>query len=328
MGDIVLTSPVIRALWRRFPEARIDYVTKQQFAELVQTNPHLTTVYPYDSRSGLAGLRVLGQQLRKHQYDLLVDLHNNLRSRLLRGIIKAGHAVHFSKHLLRRTLLVKTGINVYSHPIMQVPDRYLRPLQQFGVKNDDGGLELFPTDAHREKVIAIFRRHHLTDDEVVVGLGPIASFPLKQWPVERFAEVGQALVQQYHVRILLFGGSPDLPLVEPLTGQIFNAPILLCGKLSMMESAVALQRCNLFVGNDTGTAHIAAAMGCKVVEVFGPTVEEFGFYPYKVPSEVVSTPLPCRPCTHTGKGRCKIKTHACMQDITSEDVLKAVNRLL
>jgi lipopolysaccharide heptosyltransferase II len=328
MGDIVLTTPVIRALRRKFPDARIDYVTKQEFAELVQTNPHLTNIYPYDSRNGFTGLRTLGRQLHEQQYDLLVDLHNKLRSRLLQRMIRPRQTVRFSKHILKRTLLVKTGLNLYTRPITQVPDRYLRPLQAFGVKNDDLGLELFPTEEQYAKVATIFRQHHLTDDELVIGLGPVASFPLKQWPVERFAEVGQELVRRHHARILLFGGPLDISCVEPLTERIPHEPIMLCGQLTMMESAAALQRCALFVGNDTGMIHIAAAMGRKVVDVFGPTVEEFGFYPYNIPAEVVSKPLPCRPCTHTGKGKCRITTHACMQDIQVEDVVNAVKRLL
>lgn len=328
MGDIVLTTPVIRALRRRFPEARIDYVTKHQFAELVQTNPHLTSISPYDSRTGFAGLRTLGRQFREQRYDLLVDLHNNFRTRLLQGMVRPRQTVRFSKHLVKRTLLVKTGLNLYARPIMQVPDRYLQPLRSFGVENDDVGLELFPTDEQYAKVAKIFRQHHLTDDELVIGLGPVASFPLKQWPVERFAEVGQELVRRYHARILLFGGPADISCVEPLIDKIPHEPIMLCGQLTMLESAAALQRCAIFVGNDTGMIHIAAAMGRKVVDVLGPTVEEFGFYPYNVPSEVVSKPLPCRPCTHIGKGKCRIVTHACMQDILAEDVVEAVTRLL
>jgi heptosyltransferase-2 len=294
----------------------------------VQTNPHLTNIYPYDSRSRFAGLRALGRQLRAQRYDLLVDLHNKLRSRLLQGMAHPHQTVRFSKHIIKRTLLVKTGLNLYTRHIMQVPDRYLQPLQAFGVKNDDIGLELFPTEEQYAKVATIFHQHHLTDDELVIGLGPVASFPLKQWSVERFAEVGEELVRRYHARVLLFGGPLDVPFVEPLVEKIPHEPIMLCGQLTMMESAAALQRCALFVGNDTGMIHIAAAMGCKVVEVFGPTVEEFGFYPYNIPAEVVSKPLPCRPCTHTGKGKCKITTHACMQDIPAEEVVDAVRRLL
>ncbi len=327
MGDIVLTTPVIRALRRTFPEAQIDYVTKRHFAELLHSNPRLNTVYAYDSRTGFAGLRALGKQLREQRYDLLVDIHNNLRTRLLHALIRPRRSVSYSKHLIRRTLLVKTGLNFYPRPILQMPDRYLHALNVFGVENDDAGLELFPTAEHRAKIAMLFQQYGVTENELVIGLGPIASFPLKQWPVERFAEVGQELVRRYQARIVLFGGPLDVEQVQPLVSQIPNNPILLCGQFAMLESAAALERCAMFVGNDTGTAHIASAMGCNVVEIFGPTVEELGFYPYHVPAEVVSISLPCRPCTHTGKGRCKITTHACLLDIPAARVLEAVERL-
>jgi ADP-heptose:LPS heptosyltransferase len=327
MGDIVLTTPVIRALRRRFPDARIDYATKPQFAELLSGNPHLHAVHVYDSGSGLTGLRAFGRQLREHGCDLLVDLHNNLRTRLLQVMIRPQRTARYSKHLIRRTLLVQTGLNCYPRPILQLPERYLRPLRAFGVDNDGAGLELFPNARQRETVAALLRQAQVSAGDLVIGLGPIASFPLKQWPVERFAEVGRALVRRYGARIVLLGGTLDIAQVRPLAAQIPNNPILLCGQLSLLESAAALERCALFVGNDTGAMHMAAAMGCKVVALFGPTVEELGFYPYGVPSEVVSIPLPCRPCTHTGQGRCKIGTHACLRDIPANQVLDAVERL-
>jgi heptosyltransferase-2 len=96
-----------------------------------------------------------------------------------------------------------------------------------------------------------------------------------------------------------------------------------------LESAAALKRCAVFVGNDTGTVHIATAMQRPIVVLFGPTVEEFGFYPYRTTSQVICKALPCRPCTHTGKGRCKIKeTHACMKRIGVEEVREAVEKML
>lgn len=327
MGDIVLTTPAIRALRRAFPEARIDYVTKRQFAGLLTNNPRLTSVHAYDSRSGIAGLRALGREFRGRRYDLLVDLHNNQRTRLLALLARPRRIARYAKYRIRRTLLVKTGLNLYPRPIEQVPDRYLRPLKPFGVMADHDGLELFPTAAERARAAALLDDAGVAADDLVIGLGPAASFPLKQWPVERFAEVGRELARRYGARIALFGGPDDVELLRPLMSEIPNRPLLLCGSLTMMESAAALARCALFVGNDTGAAHIASAMGCKVVTIFGPTAEELGFYPYQAASEVVSLPLPCRPCTPTGQGRCAFGTHACLRDLPAANVLEAVERL-
>jgi lipopolysaccharide heptosyltransferase II len=327
IGDIVLTTPLVRAVRRRFPNARIDFVTKREFAELMQTNPHITTVYPYDACTGIRGVFVLARQLRAQRYDLLIDLHKNFRTYCLRFLTNPGQIVAFAKQIVTRTLLVKTGINRYGK-VFPIPERYLKPLHRFGVVNDDQGLELFPTAADWSQVNTIFEQEHLAEGELVIGFGPITAHPLKQWPVERFMELGQQLVQCYGARILLFGGTMDVQKVQRIAEQIPNAPMVLCGRLSLLETAAAVQRCDLFVGNDTGIVHIAAAMQRKVIVLYGPTVEEFGFYPYRTQALVLCKTLPCRPCTHTGKGICRLKTHACMYHITTAEVIEAVGKML
>jgi len=311
----------------RFPNARIDFVVKQEFAELVRTNPHLTTVYEYESRTGLRGVCELGRQLRRQRYDLVVDLHKNFRSYLLRGLLSPVRITTYSKHLILRTLLITFGINRYRR-ITPVPDRYLTALTAFGVVNDGRGLELFPTAAHETNVNRIFDEAGVRDHEMVIGFGPVAAHPLKQWPLERFRDLGQELVRRYHARIALFGGARETPAGRQLAAQIPNAPLMLCGQLSLLETAAAIRKCAVFIGHDTGTAHIAAAMQRPVVALFGPTVAEFGYYPYGTRSIVISKPLPCRPCTPTGKGTCKLGTHACMTDITIAEVLTGLETLL
>lgn len=327
-GDIVLTTPLIRVLRKRFPDANIDFVVKQEFAEVVQTNPHLSTVYPYPAGTGLRGLFRLAQQLRPNQYDLCIDIHRNFRSYFLRFLLRPTFTATFKKYLLKRILLVKTGINRYAD-IVQVPARYLDSVKSFGVVNDGQGLEVFPTVQHEAKVKAIFEQEQLIEQDLAIGFGPIAAHSLKQWPLEKFVQLGRQLVQRHQARILLFGGPADVEQGRTIASQLPNNPILLCGRLSLLESAVALRRCALFVGNDTGTVHLAAAMQRPIVVLFGPTVEEFGFYPYGTDATVISKALPCRPCTHTGKGRCKIQeTHACMRRIEVEEVCAAVETLL
>ncbi|PIE35768.1 lipopolysaccharide heptosyltransferase II [candidate division KSB3 bacterium] len=329
IGDIVLTTPVVRAVRRAFPQARVDFLTKQAFTELLETSPHLDRVHAYDRRYHAQRLRQLGTSLRKNRYDLCIDLHNNLRSHLFRFLIRPRKTVTYSKQILRRTLLVKAGLNYYAD-IIQVPDRYLRPLAQFNIVGDSHGLELFPTEAHYTHVQAIFQQEHLDEEEPAIGLGPVASFPLKQWPIEKFVALGKLLAHQHQARIIIFGGPHDRDIGETIAKQLPNAPIVLCGHVSLLESAAALTRCAVFIGNDTGTVHIATAMQTPVVVVFGPTSEELGFYPYHAPqSQVICASLPCRPCTHTGKGKCKISdVHACMQRISVEEAQEAVSNML
>ncbi len=328
IGDIVLTTPAIRAVRRRFPQARLDMVTKRQFAELLETNPHLNHLYQYDARGGLRGLLALGRELRRVRYDLCLDLHNNFRSRLLRVMIGAAEHAAFSKQIVARTLLVRAKINRY-RGILPVAERYLNAAVRFGAQDDGAGLELFPTPEQEARVARLFEDYGLRGGEIAVGLGAMAAHPLKQWPLEKFAALGRRLAERHQARLIIFGGPADRRIGETLARQLPNRPIVLCGGVSLLESAVALKRCAVFVGNDTGTVHLAAAMRRPVVALFGPTVEEFGFYPYRTPARVIARALPCRPCTHTGKGRCRIREyHACMERITVEEVFSAVEELL
>ncbi len=328
IGDIVLTTPLIRNIRARFPEAQIDFVTKHEFFELLQTNPHLDTVYTYNSQSGLQGLWMLGLTLWHNHYNVCIDIHKNYRSYALRCLVRSTQTVTYSKHIIRRTLLVKAGVNYYTE-ILRIPERYLKQLKPFGVVDDGKGSELFPSETHYTKANSIFRQENLNEDQLAIGFGAIAAHPLKEWPAERFITLGRQLVRRHHARILLFGGPGDIQKVEHIAKQIPNDPIVLCGRLSLLESAAALERCILFIGNDTGTVHIAAAMKRNVIVLFGPTVEEFGFYPYGTRATVMCVSLPCRPCTHTGKGTCKIQeTHACMKKIRVEDVLENVEKML
>lgn len=328
IGDIILTTPLIRALRDRFPQARLDFVTKREFGELLETNPRLDQLYPYDTQSGAKGLSALARELRSNQYDLCIDLHKNLRSRHLRLLLHASRVVSYSKHMLPRTLLVKTRINCYKNP-RPIPERYLRQLAPFGVVPDGKGPELFPTEQQYATVRKLFEEEQISPRETLIGFGPIAAHPLKQWPQQKFVQLGQRLVQQYQSRILIFGAPSERHAGEELARQLPNNPLVLCGKLSLLESAAALKSCALFVGNDSSSVHMASAMGTPVVVIFGPTVKELGFYPYRIRSEVISTPLLCRPCTHTGKGRCKNKEHhACMERISVEEVAQAVTALL
>ena len=330
IGDIILATPLLRALRSRFPQARLDFVTKREFGELLDQNPRLDRLYLYDTQSGIRGLSALARKLRNNRYDLCIDLHKNLRSRHLRLLLRAPKVISYSKQLLIRTLLVKTGLNFYKKPLLQIPERYMQQLAPFGVEPDGKGPEVFPTDQQYATVRKLFNEEQVEAQETLIGLGPIAAHPLKQWPLEKFSELGRRLIHQYQARILIFGAPSERQAGETLARQLpDNSSLMLCGRLSLLEFAAALKSCALFIGNDSSSVHMASAMQTPLVAIFGPTTEELGFYPYRARSQVVSAPLPCRPCTHTGKGRCKIKEqHACMKRISVEQVVQAASALL
>lgn len=324
IGDVLLTTPLIRFLRREFQNAQIDFLVKSQYQELLVHNPHLDKIYTYDQKTGFKGLRQLKKELQKQGYDQIIDLHRNLRSFYLRSLYKGAKVVKFQKMALRRFLLVHFKLNLYRN-ITPVSQRYLNSLDS---KDDRLGLELFiPLDV-RGRIHRRLGTRGLDPNGLVIGFAPGAGFWTKRWPSEAFAHLGDLLSQNLDAQILLFGDQGDKKVCQRITELMHKQPIDLSGELSLLETAAAMERCSLVVTNDTGLMHIAAALKKKVVAIFGPTTEELGFFPYGTDYVVIQRELPCRPCSFHGSNRCKKGHFKCMRDISPEEVFQAVRGLL
>ena len=161
----------------------------------------------------------------------------------------------------------------------------------------------------------------------LLAVAPGARWPTKRWPVERFAAVAQELAQARQAAVVLLGGSEDIALAHELCRRL-RVPVLdSTGKLSLLHTAALLQQCHLLLSNDSGLMHMATALRVPVVAIFGPTVQEFGFYPFQARAQVVSAELPCRPCSTKGSTRCPRGHHHCMQQVTVAQVCTAASAL-
>ncbi len=329
IGDIVLASPLVRVLRARFPKAQIDFVTKTEYEDLVRSNQNLNFTYGYDPRTGYAGLRELKAKLASERYDLIVDIHNSLRSRYLRSIRGVAHTVVVDKRVLERTALVKFKKNLYRE-VVPVADRYIEPLEPWGIVNDGKGLELHIPDEVLFGVNGRMARLQLHRFEAAFGLCPGARHLTKRWPEDRYAEVGIRLVRERDAAILLFGGNGDRAVTAKVAAAISAATspervIDLAGQLTLLESAAALEYVDAVVTNDSGLMHIAAARQKPIVAVFGSTVREFGFFPVHSDATVLEVDgLPCRPCSHIGKASCPEGHLRCLVDTTVDQVTRAV----
>jgi lipopolysaccharide heptosyltransferase II len=332
IGDIVLSSPMLRALRRRFPESQIDYVTRKEYAELVRSNHNLNYTYEFDASEGFDGLRRLKRKIRQERYDLIIDIHDSLRSRFLRSIRGVERIVSFDKRVVERTLLVKFKKNTYKS-IVPVWKRYLEGLQELGVEGDEDGPELHIPDEVLFRVSGRVATLKLRRFENVLGLCPGARHFTKRWPSDRFAEVGTRFASERNGMVLIFGGKEDVPQGREIAGRIEERAgagrvVSLCGELSVLETAAAMQFCDAILTNDSGLMHIASAMHRKLVALFGSTVREFGFFPYGEQSRVLErVGLECRPCSHIGRDSCPEDHFKCMMDLSVEDVYVAVTTM-
>ena len=332
VGDIVLSSPLLRALRRRFPEGQIDFVTKREYAELVRSNHNLNVTFEYDSASGFRGLRQLKRKIQAEKYDLIVDIHNSLRSRYLRWFSGAREVVVINKRQFDRFLLVKLKKNIY-RGIVSVADRYIETVKKFGVQSDDKGLELHIPDDVFFGVSSKIAKLKLSEFERVIGMCPSARHFTKRWPEERFAEVGIRFARGQKAKVILFGGPEDVQrgsiitdLIRRATGD--EAVIDFSGQLTLLETAAVMQYCDVIVTNDSGLMHIAAAMQKKLVAIFGSTVKELGFFPVSADCIVIEREgLYCRPCSHIGRSSCPEGHFRCMKEIEVGEVIDGMERL-
>ncbi|MDI6736815.1 MAG: lipopolysaccharide heptosyltransferase II [bacterium] len=327
IGDIVLSSPLIRLVRQRFPQAKIDMLVCTEFEELISANPNLSQVILFDRKTGLKGLLRLGKKIRKEGYDLVIDIHKKLRSFIICRISGAKQTVSYNKHSFLRFLLVEFKINRFVQT-PYVTNLYLKSVERFGIKDDGQGLEFNITTAKDMGILEFLRQERVSKKYPLIGLAPGAHWNTKRWPKERFIELANLLIQRKNATIVIFGGRAEVVLSNEIGGSLLNKPLIVAGKVSLMETAVLLKRCNVLVTNDSGVLHIAAAVKTPLVAIFGPTVKEFGYYPYRVANRVISKDLPCKPCTTKGTPKCKINTFDCMRLISTDEVLKAVEELL
>lgn len=324
IGDILLTTPVLRLLRQTYPEARIECVVKTEFQELLYTNPCVDHVWRFNSQKPL---RQFLQELRQTHYDIVLDLHRTLRSRVIYSSVKARLRLAYNKRWLRRVLLVHLRWNSL-RANRPVPELYAAPLRRLGIMAPLPGLELHVNAESRAVAQTYLAAHFSVDlDRPLLALAPGSRWATKQWPLERFADVAQLWAGQHDGCVVLLGDGYDVPMACELEQRLTVPMLNAAGELSLMQTAALLQHCQLLLSNDSGLMHMATALGVPVVAIFGPTVEEFGFYPFQAESRVVSQPLACRPCTTIGSDQCPLGHHDCMQLVTTEQVLEAADTL-
>ncbi len=332
LGDITLASPLIRALRNSFPRATIDFLVKSDYAPLVRYNPHISNVIELTG-SDKEELRRLKNDIRRRNYDTILDIHNSLRSRRLR-MFSGALSVHvINKFAVRRFVLVNTKKNFYKD-IVPVPERYLETAKALEIMPDEQGLEVFIPEESISSVNALMNKFKPEKHAAVIGLVPTARHFTKRWPAEYFVKLGVRLAKEQHAKLFLFGGENEVDYCGDIA-QMINAESgsaaaeSLAGKISILQTAAALDYCSIVVSNDSGLMHLAAARQRKIVALFGSTVKEFGFFPYRTEHIVLEkNGLSCRPCSHIGLAQCPEGHFKCMKDISVDEVVEAVNSLL
>lgn len=314
IGDIVLTTPLVRALRRRHPDAELVYVTKRALAPLVNDNPHLTRVVTLEPQEPL---RQLAARLRALAPTHGLDLHGSLRSIVLRGLVPSRWA-GYRKRRVARTILIAAKLDCYRDGV-PVAERYFEAARQLDVHPDGGPPEFHLGSGARERVDAWIADRGLAGTPLV-ALAPGAAHATKRWPTRHWVELAGRL-RAAGLEPVTVGGAGDRGIAQQLP-----APSA-AGELSLQETGALLARTRVAVSGDTGVMHMATGVGTPVVALFGPTVGRFGFLPYRSRATVLERDLPCRPCSAMGSARCPLGHHRCLDDIAAADVSAAAQRM-
>lgn len=321
LGDLVLTTPLFRAIRQAHPTARITLVTREEFVPLFSHSPRITEVIGF-RRGGR--LRPLAAELRRRSFTHRLDLHGSLRSRALRLLV-GGPWGGYPKRRLAREVLIRFKRDVFRDR-RHVAERYFDAAGRLGVQPDGGPPEVF---LHHDAVAAADRflwEHRLGMERTVLAFVPGAAHATKQWPEHHWHTlVGEATAAGMDLVIL--GGAKEASLGERLAAADPGRVASAAGRFDLQGTGALLRRCRAAVAGDTGVMHLATAVGTPVVTLLGPTVGAFGFLPYQARATVLERPLPCRPCSRMGGPACPLGHHRCLEAIEPGEVLEAIRRL-
>ncbi len=313
IGDIVLTSPVVRCLKNQFPEAEIHYLTKKRNADLLQANPYIDKIHLFDD-----SLSEIIIQLRAENFDYIIDLHNNFRSLRVKLRIKA-KSYSFNKLNIRKMLLTVFKINMM--PEGHIVDRNLRTLLPFNIVNDGKGLDHFISEEDELQVEDLpesFRNGY-------VALVLAGTYATKRLPAEKYRK----LISENPFPYVLLGGKGERSAAEQILSWNTGKVIDFTGKLRINQSASIVKNAKLVVSNDTGLMHIASAYHKKILSVWGNTTPQLGMYPYMPGkgSEILEVlGLACRPCSKLGYHTCPKKHFRCMKDMPEDRIIDWITR--
>jgi ADP-heptose:LPS heptosyltransferase len=301
IGDIVLTTPVIRCLKQQYPDAEVHYATKKSYKTLLENNPYIDKIFVLEN-----GLNELVKSLQSERYDYVIDLHNNLRTTVIN--LRLGvKSFSFNKLNLQKWILVKFKKNLMSN--VHIVDRYMKTVESLGVKNDNKGLDYFIPE--KDEMPLDWLPENFRNGYAVYAIG--GQHETKKLPLNKMIE----LCQTIQLPLVLIGGKEDVVISEQLSVISKNIPIFdTCGKCNLNQSASLIKNSKLVYTHDTGMMHVAAALKKKVISIWGNTVPAFGMYPYQTDFEVIENrDLNCRPCSKIGYKKCPLGHFKCMNDL-------------
>ncbi|MDR2836931.1 MAG: glycosyltransferase family 9 protein [Bacteroidales bacterium] len=313
IGDIVLTTPILRCLKNQVENAEVHFITKPQYIEIIRYNPYIDKILTLKSFSETIS------DIKQENYDYIIDLHNNIRTLRLKHKLKILD-FSFPKLNYKKWLLVNFKINKL--PNIHVVDRYFETVKLFDVENDNKGLDFFINQNNEVNIDDLCK--NIEQKFAVYAIG--GRHFTKKMPPKMIAQV----CENQKFPIILLGGKEDFEngeIIKNNSEKIFN----LCGKLNILQSASVIKQAKAMLSHDTGLMHIGAAFKKNIISIWGNTVPEFGMYPYfpgKKSEKTQPFNIKCRPCSKIGFERCPKKHFNCMKSHGIKEIREKIIKLM
>jgi heptosyltransferase-2 len=329
LGDVILTTPLVHNLRHDYPDARITVVTRRPYDELFHSDPNVDRVVALGGRldrDGLPGIDAAAHALSNERFDAVIDLQGNLKSRRLSWRLSTRRRIGVDKHRWAR--FKQVHLKRYARPLLPKVDRFNSALARVPADIRTRLPQIQLSTAARLWAVAESQRTRYPSIYTTVGAHPGARWPTKRWPEELLADCLRRVAEKERARVFLFGSQPERPLLERVAALIPHIPtVVYCG-LPLQQVGALVEECDVFLANDSGLMHLAAALSVPTVSIFGPTHPALGFSPQGPRNRIYFGYAHCSPCSLHGQRPCYQKRRFCLERIEPAKVSETMSELL
>ena len=344
IGDVLFTTPVIRALKEGYPGSLTGYWCNQRVSPLLESNPKINKVfalsrgdlkriYRKSFLSGLWNTLKLGWRIKKESFNICFDFSLDYRYSLFAKIIGIRRRIGFNYK--NRGMFLTDKIDLISYSDKHVVEYYLGLLRFLNIEAKDKSLELVSSGSAELKARNMLAARGIEKGDLIVGIAPGAGgswgkdASYKHWPALKFAQVADQLINELKAKVIILGDTSEQPIADVITSAMAHKPVDLTGRTKLEVLPAVINSLNLLISNDGGPMHMAVALGIKTVSVFGPVSElAYGPYPEARNHAVLKWDMKCRPCYKNFRLPVCDKDKECLKSVGPEEVFKASKALL
>ena len=323
LGDVIFSTPLIRAIHEKFKNARITCLIDSRVKEALLHNPHVNDSIIYDEKSthkGLIAKAKLISSLRKKHFDLAIILHRSFTKALIAFLAGINERIGYDTK--KRGFLLTRPVEFSENSLHKV-EYFLEIARAIGCVSSKKKYDFFTSDKDKNNVLSVLSKYGINKDDLLVVLNPGGNWIPKQWTEEGFAEVGDKLTEKYGAKIVISGAEKDLEKAKRIQGIMKNKAIIFSGKTSLGELGALMERANFVISGDSGPMHIAVAAGSNVIAIFGPTSPEltgpYGEGNYAIVQKDSGCEIPCYDLT--------CNDYRCMKAIKPSDIIEAFDKM-